>query len=265
MGDKMLLELNGISKTFAVPTKKNTCKYERKQVLENLNLYLKAGEFVVLLGPSGCGKSTLIHMIAGFELPDEGKLLLEGKPISGPSSKRGLVFQKPVLFPWLTVAENLAFGLKRNKVPKAQREELIQKYLHLVQMDGYGDYYGAQLSGGMQQRIALARTLILHPQILLMDEPFSALDPLLRYEMQKLVLSIQQELAQTILMVTHDIEEALLLADRIYILGSCPTGIVQEIVMDKKNHDTNEFMLSHEFLQYKNDIMKTFLQCTHSF
>lgn len=253
MADKML-ELKGVTKSFTAPGRQGNI------VLQNLDMSVNRGEFVVLLGPSGCGKSTLVNIIAGFEDVDEGSVSLEGKPITGPSSERGVVFQNAVLFPWLTVGENLEFGLKRNKVPKPDREELKSQYLKLVQMENYENYYSHQLSGGMQQRASLARTLALHPKILLMDEPFSALDLVLRNEMQKLVLAIKKKLSQTILMVTHDIEEALLLADRIYILGSDAQGIIKEITVDSSKRDQERMMLSPELLMQKNNIMEIFLQ-----
>lgn len=251
-----LLTLHNVTKWFEHPKKKT----EQKIVLKDLNIHVDEGEFVVLLGASGCGKSTIVNLIAGFEQASRGDVLLEGNPIKEPSSERGVVFQNAVLFPWLTVDENLEFGLKRNNVPKEERQERKKQYLQMVQMEGCEDYYSHQLSGGMQQRVSLARTLILHPKILLMDEPFSALDPVLRHDMQKMVRVIQKELRQTILMVTHDIEEALLLADRIYIMGAKQHGVVKEIVVDGTKRDQEKMMLSPELLMEKNRIMEIFLE-----
>ncbi|MEE0420577.1 MAG: ABC transporter ATP-binding protein [Lachnospiraceae bacterium] len=245
-----LLELKNVGKRFLSPGSKTL------QVLEHVDLNVGRGELIAILGPSGCGKSTLLNIIAGFEKADQGEVLLEEKPVQGPSSQRGVVFQNAVLFPWLTVEENIAFGLRENRIPKEEREKRIRRYLRLMHLEGYENYYGDQLSGGMQQRASMARVLVLQPQILLMDEPFSALDVVLRHSMQKLVAEIRRELSQTILLVTHDIEEALLLADRIYVMGPCPRGILQEIEVPRGE----ELKLSRELFSLKNYIMELFIE-----
>jgi NitT/TauT family transport system ATP-binding protein len=187
------------------------------------------GEFRVLLGPSGCGKSTLLRMIAGLDRPDGGHVLVNGKPVDGPGRDRGMVFQKYTSFPWLTVADNIAYGPKINGVPPAEREKIVQHLIEAVGLAGFEKSYPDTLSGGMQQRLAIARTLANRPQVILMDEPFGALDAQTRSDMQQLLLKVWDETASTILFVTHDVDEAIYLADRIFILCSRPGTIVEDI------------------------------------
>ena len=187
------------------------------------------GEFRVLLGPSGCGKSTLLRMIAGLDRPDGGHVLVNGKPVAGPGRDRGMVFQKYTSFPWLTVAENIAYGPKINGVAAGEREKIVQHLIEAVGLAGFERSYPDTLSGGMQQRLAIARTLANRPQVILMDEPFGALDAQTRSDMQQLLLKVWDETASTILFVTHDVDEAIYLADRIFILSSRPGTIVEDI------------------------------------
>jgi ABC-type nitrate/sulfonate/bicarbonate transport system ATPase subunit len=187
------------------------------------------GEFRVLLGPSGCGKSTLLRMIAGLDRPDSGQVLVNGKPVGGPGRDRGMVFQKYTSFPWLTVADNIAYGPKINGVPAGEREKTVQHLIEAVGLAGFEKSYPDTLSGGMQQRLAIARTLANRPQVILMDEPFGALDAQTRSDMQQLLLKMWDETASTILFVTHDVDEAIYLADRIFILCSRPGTIVEDI------------------------------------
>jgi ABC-type nitrate/sulfonate/bicarbonate transport system ATPase subunit len=187
------------------------------------------GEFRVLLGPSGCGKSTLLRMIAGLDKPDSGEILVNSQPVHGPSKDRGMVFQKYTSLPWLTVAENVAYGMKINGVPEAQRKETVEHLLKSVGLTEFANVYPETLSGGMQQRVAIARTLALRPSVILMDEPFGALDAQTRSDMQQLLLQIWEETACTILFVTHDVEEAIYLADRIFIMSSHPGTIVEDV------------------------------------
>lgn len=249
-GEDWLLELKDVGKSFPSPGNRTS------KVLEHVKLNVGRGELIAILGPSGCGKSTLLNIIAGFERADQGEVLLEGEPVLCPSSQRGVVFQNAVLFPWLTVEENIAFGLRENRIAKEEQKRRIRRYLKLVRLEGYEKYYGDQLSGGMQQRASIARALALQPRILLMDEPFSALDAVLRHSMQRLVEEIRRELSQTILLVTHDIEEALLLADRIYVMGPCPRGIIREIEVP----GGGEGKLTRELFAMKNDIMELFIE-----
>ena len=187
------------------------------------------GEFRVLLGPSGCGKSTLLRMIAGLDRPDSGQVLVNGKPVAGPGRDRGMVFQKYTSFPWLTVAENIAYGPQINGVAPSEREKIVQHLIEAVGLAGFEKSYPDTLSGGMQQRLAIARTLANRPQVILMDEPFGALDAQTRSDMQQLLLRVWDETASTILFVTHDVDEAIYLADRIFILCSRPGTIVEDL------------------------------------
>jgi len=210
----------------------------RVEALRNINFEVEdafspegrdIGEFRVLLGPSGCGKSTLLRMIAGLDRPDGGHVLVNGKPVDGPGRDRGMVFQKYTSFPWLTVADNIAYGPKINGVSAAEREQIVQHLIEAVGLAGFEKSYPDTLSGGMQQRLAIARTLANRPQVILMDEPFGALDAQTRSDMQQLLLKVWDETASTILFVTHDVDEAIYLADRIFILCSRPGTIVEDI------------------------------------
>ena len=211
------------------------------------------GEFRVLLGPSGCGKSTLLRLIAGLDRPDTGEVLVNDQPVQGPGKDRGMVFQKYTSFPWLTVADNIAYGLKINGVPADKRKETVAQLVQAIGLSGFEDSYPDSLSGGMQQRVAIARTLALRPSVILMDEPFGALDAQTRSEMQQLLLKIWDETASTILFVTHDVEEAIYLADRIFIMSAHPGTIVEDVQVpfdrprDLSLKQRNEF---HELQNY---------------
>jgi len=187
------------------------------------------GEFRVILGPSGCGKSTLLRMIAGLDRPDCGHVMVNGKRVDAPGRDRGMVFQKYTSFPWLTVEDNIAYGPKINGVPAAEREQIVHHLVEAVGLAGFEKSYPDTLSGGMQQRVAIARTLANRPQVILMDEPFGALDAQTRSDMQQLLLKVWDEAASTILFVTHDVDEAIYLADRIFILCARPGTIVEDI------------------------------------
>lgn len=187
-------------------------------VLSDVHFDIHAGELVCILGPSGCGKTTLLKLIAGFERPSSGHLSIEGRPIHKPGPDRCVVFQEDALFPWLTVAENIAFGAKRILPGKRLAAE-VERHLEMVGLKAFKDYLPRDISGGMKQRVALARVLILKPRVLLMDEPFGALDAQTREEMQNLLLSLWQALSHTIVFVTHDLGEAVTLADRILLMG----------------------------------------------
>ena len=197
--------------------------------LAEVSLDVREREFVALLGPSGCGKSTLLYLIGGFLPTETGRILIDGKPVAGPGPDRGIVFQHFALFPWKTVRANIRYGLERQGLPRDERERRAQAYIDLVGLKGFEDSYPSQLSGGMKQRTALARTLAFDPQILLMDEPFGALDAQTRSLMQAELLRIWQRTPKTVIFVTHDVQEAVYLADRVAVMSARP-GRIKAIV-----------------------------------
>ena len=202
------------------------------RALEPTGLAVADNDFVTILGPSGCGKSTLLRMVAGLDAPTTGRILLDGKPVTGPGPDRGMVFQSYTLFPWLTVAENVAFGLREKGVPSAERASVVSEWLSRVELSGFGGHYPKQLSGGMQQRTAIARALANDPSVLLLDEPFGALDNQTRGLMQELLLGIWQRDRKTVLFVTHDIEEAIFLASRVVVMTARPGRIKSDVRVD---------------------------------
>lgn len=230
MSDTPIIELRGATKRFELPDGRVTTAV--KDVDYTVEDRAGQGEFRVLLGPSGCGKSTLLNMIAGLTLPTEGKVLVRGKPVTGPGPDRGFVFQNYSSFPWQTTLENVAFGLKLGGVPSGEREQIARAYLKKVGLEGAEEKYPHQLSGGMRQRVAIARTLAVGPRIVLMDEPFGALDVGIRLDMQDLLRRIWQELEATIVFVTHDIAEAVYLADEIVIMAPSPGRIAEVVPVD---------------------------------
>jgi ABC-type nitrate/sulfonate/bicarbonate transport system ATPase subunit len=197
-------------------------------VLADINLEFKAGEFIALIGPSGCGKSTLLRLIAGLALPDKGSLNLDDDEIHGPGYERGLVFQDPTLFPWKTIYENIAFGLRARGVYQREKNT-IPEFFKLVGLEGFEKSYPHHLSGGMAQRAALARALVNNPKVLLLDEPLGALDAFTRMNMQDEILKIWAHRGMTTVMVTHDVDEAIYMADRIVVMSSRPAKIEQVI------------------------------------
>lgn len=197
--------------------------------LDDINLDIRQGEFICLLGPSGCGKSTLLNAVAGFSLPTTGDILVDGKPVQEPGPDRGMVFQEYALFPWMTVEKNIAFGLEIKKLPKAQINEKVSALLEMLNLQDFRDRYPKDLSGGMRQRVAIARVLALDSPIMLMDEPFGALDSLTRRNLQDELLRIWTEFRKTIIFVTHSIEESIYLADRIVVMTYRP-GRIKKVV-----------------------------------
>lgn len=215
-----VVRFSNVSKWFYDQRKK-----ERIDVIIDFNFEIEAdgaGQFVVLLGPSGCGKSTILTLISGLALPDEGEVFLNGKPVTGPAEDSATVLQAYTCFPWLTVLKNVEFGLSLQGINEKDRKEIAMEYLNKVSLEDRWDAYPKQLSGGMQQRVAIARTLAVQPPIVLMDEPFGALDAQTRSDMQQMVIQLWEEERNTIIFVTHDITEALLLADRVVVLPSRP-------------------------------------------
>ena len=200
--------------------------------LDNINLKVSPGEFLCIVGPSGCGKSTLLHLIAGLQQPTSGSVLIDNKPIDGAGTDRMLIFQELGLFPWLTVAENVEFGMKMKAIPKAERRQKTQDYLRLVQLSQFSGSYIHQLSGGMRQRVALARALATEPDVLLMDEPFAALDAQTRDLLHDELERIWAETGRTIIFVTHNVREAARLGDRVALLTFRPGRIKREFLVE---------------------------------
>jgi NitT/TauT family transport system ATP-binding protein len=198
----------------------------------DISLSVREGEFVCLLGPSGCGKSTLLMSIAGFEKLSEGRILIDGKPVIAPGRDRGIVFQEYALFPWRTVFQNIAYGLEIEKKSKAEIRRIVDQLIGVVGLEGFGDKYPFQLSGGMKQRVAIARSLAINPAILLMDEPFGALDAFTRASLQQQTERIWETTKKTIVFVTHSVQEAVMLADRVVVFGARPSGIRGEVLVD---------------------------------
>ena len=197
--------------------------------LESINLQIKDKEFVCLVGPSGCGKTTLLRIIAGLDFPTSGSFSLDGKPVEGPDPERGMVFQEYSLFPWLRISDNIGFGLTMKGVSKEEKRKVVEEYLDLVNLEGFGMSYPHELSGGMRQRVAIARALANDPKVLLMDEPFGALDAQTRNMMQRELLEIWEKTKKTIIFVTHSVDEAVFLADRIVVLSPRP-GRIKDII-----------------------------------
>jgi len=212
---KTILELKSLGKNFD----------KNFEVIKNINLKVNKGEFVCFIGPSGCGKTVLLYTIAGFLQPSSGKILVKGKKVNSIGLDRIMVFQDHMLFPWKTVYENILFGLFNSKLGKKDQATLAKSYLDLVDLSKFKDWPIHKLSGGMKQRVAFARALILNPEILLMDEPFSSLDSIARRQLRKSLIKIWQKTHKTILFVTHSINEAIYMADTIYIMSSRPTSI----------------------------------------
>ena len=197
--------------------------------IDDVSLLVREGELLCLLGPSGCGKSTLLNMIAGFEFPTAGTIAVNGELVTSPGADRGMIFQQPTLMPWLPVWENVAFHLKLKNVSRKQRRTEAQRYIDIVQLTGFENYFPSQLSGGMAQRVGIARVLLLNPKVILMDEPFSSLDAQTKLEMQEELVSIWQRFAATIVFVTHSVEEALILGTNIAVMTHRP-GHIRELI-----------------------------------
>ena len=214
-----ILSVRGVSRTFEVTGRAPTV------ALQATDLDVAENDFITILGPSGCGKSTLLRIVAGLDKQSSGEVLLDGKRIDGPGADRGMVFQSYTLFPWLTVRDNVCFGLRERGLPRQQQLEIADAFLHKVGLRGFEGHYPKQLSGGMQQRTALARALANNPRMLLMDEPFGALDHQTRELMQELLLGIWEKEKKTVLFVTHDIDEAVFMGSRVMVMSARPGRI----------------------------------------
>ena len=249
-----VLELKNVSKTFVNPDGRTF------QAVHDINLAVRdepgVGEFRVFLGPSGCGKSTILNIVAGLFPPTTGEALLRGRLITGPGPDRGMVFQSYSSYPWLTVLDNVAFGMKLRGVPRAEREKVARSWIKKVGLEGTEKKYPGQLSGGMRQRVAIARTLAVKPQIILMDEPFGALDVQTRLGMQNLINELWEEIEGTILFVTHDIPEAVYLADKIHILSANPGTFVEEITVDLPLHRTEDLKSTARFRELETLVLQ---------
>jgi len=230
--DIMKLEFQHIQKRFG-----------DLNVVEEFSREIGSGELVALVGPSGCGKSTLLHIAAGLEKPSKGAMLAGGKPVRGPDPERTLMFQENALYPWMTLVQNVALALEFQKVDKKQAEAQAREWLEKVNLKSFEDYYPHQVSGGMRQRAALARAFITRPKALLLDEPFGALDALTRMTLQDALRQLIREAGPTVLLVTHDVDEALFLADRILVFSKRPATVLKEFSLShhEKTHDLSEF------------------------
>jgi NitT/TauT family transport system ATP-binding protein len=227
--------IEGVSHLYRPPTGRPVL------ALEDVSLKVGSREFVALLGPSGCGKSTLLYLIGGFLPIEAGRILVDGQPVVAPGPDRGVVFQHFALFPWKTVRSNILYGLERMRLPRAEREKRAQAFIDLVGLSGFEDSYPSQLSGGMRQRTAIARTLAYDPKILLMDEPFGALDAQTRSLMQSELLGIWQRTPKTVIFVTHDVQEAVYLAERVAVMSARPGRIKAIVNTSFDKNDQNIF------------------------
>ncbi len=223
--------------------------------LENVSFEVPDQQFAVIVGPSGCGKSSLLYLTAGLSEPTEGDIYVGGQLVDGPGADRGMVFQSYTLFPWLTVRQNVEFGLKRRGMPAAERCEIVDHYLDEVGLRRFENNYPKQLSGGMMQRVAIARALANDPQILLMDEPFGALDSQTRMQMQQLLLRVWDHSKKTVVFVTHDIDEAILLGDRVYVMGARPGRIKRILDVPIERPRSLDMVMDRPFIEMKREIL----------
>jgi NitT/TauT family transport system ATP-binding protein len=243
----MFLQINNLHKSFQT-------KNGNLQVLKDINMFIEEGEFICAVGASGSGKSTLLRQIAGLDTPCFGEVKIEGKPITGPGPDRGMVFQHYTLYPWLNVQKNTEFGLKLQGVSKKERREKASYYLNIVGLGNFSQSLPRELSGGMKQRVAIARALASEPKILLMDEPFGALDIHTKESMHEFILDLWQRTNLTIFMITHDVEEAIFLSNRIYALGSRPGTIRKELKINlpQRNREIKRHGVFHD---YRDELM----------
>ncbi|RJP55034.1 MAG: ABC transporter ATP-binding protein [Deltaproteobacteria bacterium] len=244
----MVLELINLSKTFV-----NTTDHVNVEALKNINLLVNDGEFVSVVGPSGCGKTTMLRIIAGFEKASFGKALLNDEEIKNPGTEIGLVFQEYALFPWRTVLENVEFGLELKNTPAKERREKAFKYIEMVGLNSFENKYPKELSGGMKQRVAIARTLINEPKVVLMDEPFGSVDAQTRNSLQEFLIDIWRKRGDTIIFVTHNVDEAVFLSQRIVCLSSRPGEVLLEVSV---NLEFPRDRTSMDFVKIRREILE---------
>lgn len=248
----VVLEIKGVHRTYIDGDDPQTANVV--EALKDINLEVRRGEFLSIIGSSGCGKTTLLRLIGGLDKPQAGELLIDGSPITGPDPQRGYVFQQGSLFPWLTVEQNIASGLKARHVYKESKHR-IPELIHMVGLDGFEDAYPHQISGGMAQRVAIARALINNPKLLLLDEPMGALDSFTRADLQDKLLEIRKQNDATMVLVTHDVDEALYLSDRVVIMTPRP-GSISEIMDIKLPHPRERG--GDFFFNYRREILDHF-------
>ncbi|CAE07932.1 ABC transporter ATP-binding protein [Parasynechococcus marenigrum] len=231
-----------------------------KAVLEDINFSMQSGEFITFVGSSGCGKSTLLRLIAGLDHPSGGRIHVDGSPVEGPGPDRGMVFQKYSLYPWLTAADNVAFGMRLQGMTSADVRNRTAYFLEVVGLQDAATKLPRELSGGMQQRVAIARALATNPSVLLLDEPFGALDLQIRETMQEFLLQLWQRTGLTVLLITHDVEEALVLAQRVHVLAPNPGRIIRSLEVTLNKSDLDQLRLSAEFLQLRRSLATSLRQ-----
>lgn len=242
------VSIDGVSKIFGSGD-------EAIEAIRRIDLSVQENEFVSIVGTSGCGKSTLLNMIGGLDEPTGGEILIDGEPVEGPGRNRGFVFQSYSLFEWMTVRANIRFALEKSALAAAEKDELVSHFIQAVGLTGFENTYPKQLSGGMKQRVAIARSLVYKPSILLMDEPFGALDAQTRGMMQELLLKVWEDHKVTVLFVTHDVDEAIFLADRVVVLGSRPGLVKREIQIELERPRNFEIVTDSQFSEYKREIL----------
>lgn len=244
------VEVRGLSKIFSEPG-----AAKRTLALSDVSLTIGEHEIVCLLGPSGCGKSTVLRVVAGFEEASSGAVLVDGRQVTRPGPDRGVVFQEQALFPWLSIYQNIVYGPKIRGMPREAYEKLADQYIGIVGLRGFERHYPHELSGGMKQRVAIARVLMNKPEVLLMDEPFGALDAQTRSTMQEWLLTLWQATPKAALFITHDVDEAIFLADRVYVMTARPGAIKLERAIDLPRPRTFEVLTSPRFMELKREIL----------
>jgi ABC-type nitrate/sulfonate/bicarbonate transport system ATPase subunit len=246
--DAPRIAVDGLSKDFLVDGRRLTA-------IGRIDLSVPANQFVAVVGTSGCGKSTLLNIVGGLERPTGGEVRIDGRLVTGPGRDRGFVFQAYTLFEWMTVGGNIRFALEKSRLPRAERDALVDHFVGAVGLRGFENAYPRQLSGGMRQRVAIARALVYKPSILLMDEPFGALDAQTRGMMQELLLQVWEEHRVTVLFVTHDVDEAIFLADRVVVLASRPGRVKRDVAVDLPRPRAFDLLTDPRFMAIKREVL----------